>query len=215
VLIEQVLTVSWQRVRRSINQRWVALSGLCEFVERIICVFSWVFCYTYVSRFGSWCPGPRVQLNVIVMCWVQRPSRPNITRSNGVVFTLLCNFISVVESSLYCRSYWLGDRCVQYVQSMEHQLQVFNVNNERLRAENISLKRKLALLLSEVHWWYLQNEDSSWINVLYWLYAECLGVLWSLDAIRDAILMCARKLTRVSLIYDIETTTEVCNTEKN
>jgi len=34
--------------------------------------------------------------------------------------------------------------------SLEQQLQAFNVDNERLRAENISLKRKLALLLSEV-----------------------------------------------------------------
>jgi len=37
------------------------------------------------------------------------------------------------------------------MQSLEQQLQAFNVDNERLRAENVSLKRKLALLLSEVH----------------------------------------------------------------
>jgi len=36
------------------------------------------------------------------------------------------------------------------MQSLEQQLQVFNVDNERLRAENVSLKRKLALLMSEV-----------------------------------------------------------------
>jgi len=34
------------------------------------------------------------------------------------------------------------------------------------------------------------------------------------DTIRDAILTCARKLTRVGLIYRTETTTENCKTEK-
>jgi len=41
--------------------------------------------------------------------------------------------------------------CLQYMQTLEHQLQMFNVDNEQLRAENTSLKRKLALLMSEVH----------------------------------------------------------------
>ena len=35
------------------------------------------------------------------------------------------------------------------------------------------------------------------------------------DTIRDAILMCARKPTRVSLIYRTEPTTKKCKTEKN
>ena len=34
------------------------------------------------------------------------------------------------------------------------------------------------------------------------------------DSIRDAILTCARKPTRVSLIYRMETTTKKCKTEK-
>ena len=44
-----------------------------------------------------------------------------------------------------------SDAWLQYMTSLEQQLQVFNVDNDRLRAENISLKRKLALLLSEVY----------------------------------------------------------------
>ena len=34
------------------------------------------------------------------------------------------------------------------------------------------------------------------------------------DTIRDVILTCARKPTRVSLIYRTETTTKMCKTEK-
>jgi len=49
----------------------------------------------------------------------------------------LCNVVVIV--------------CLQYMQTLEHQLQMSNVDNEQLRAENTSLKRKLALLMSEVH----------------------------------------------------------------
>ena len=44
--------------------------------------------------------------------------------------------------------------------------------------------------------------------------ASAVYLLSSYDTIRDAILMCARKPTRVSLIYRTEPTTKNCKTEK-
>jgi len=41
-----------------------------------------------------------------------------------------------------------------------------------------------------------------------------VGRMLRYDTIRDAILTCARKPTRVSLIYRTETTTKKCKTEK-
>ena len=41
-----------------------------------------------------------------------------------------------------------------------------------------------------------------------------VGCMLRYDTIRDAILTCARKPTRVSLIYRTETTTKKCKTEK-
>lgn len=44
----------------------------------------------------------------------------------------------------------LSFRCVQYMSTLEQQLQAFNSDNDRLRLENTTLKRRVALLQSEV-----------------------------------------------------------------
>jgi len=51
-------------------------------------------------------------------------------------------------------------------------------------------------------------------SLLFYVFTFLLRVLIRYDTIRDVILTCARKPTRVSLIYRTETTTKKCITEK-
>jgi len=52
------------------------------------------------------------------------------------------------------------------------------------------------------------------LNGLYPIALNWKFIYHRYDTIRDVILTCARKPTRVSLIYPTETTTKKCKTEK-